>query len=155
MKKLAVAAASIALVAALTGCSASGAAAHTAKPTAAASATAQATQTHAQACTVVMDKLRSLSSMQSDLASAMTDPAKAQAMLDTMASTFTSMDSSVTNPEVKAKTSAVASAFTDYATYIKKVQATPSSLDTNELTAKLKALSSASTAVGQECAGGK
>jgi hypothetical protein len=65
------------------------------------------------------------------------------------------MDSEVTNPAVKAKTSAVASAFTDYAAYIKTVQATPSSLDTNELSTKLKALSSASTAVGTECAGSK
>lgn len=153
MKKITVAAAaSIALVAALSGCSAANTPDSTAKSTTSATATAAA-QTHAQACAVVMKTMKNLASMQGEAAQAMTDPAKAQAILDEMSSSFTSMDSGVTNPQVKAKTSAAAAAFSDYADYIKKIQADPSSVDSNVLTTKLKALSSTSTDVGKECAG--
>ncbi|MEY9952519.1 hypothetical protein [Leifsonia sp. EB34] len=154
MKKITVVAtASIALVAALSGCSASTGPDRTATPTASAAATSAADQTHAQACAVVMKTMRDLASKQGEAASAMSDPTKAKAILDEMSSSFASMDAGVTNAQVKAKTSAAAAAFSDYADYIKKVEAAPSTLDTNVFTTKLKALSTASTAVGTECAG--
>ncbi|CAM5379255.1 hypothetical protein [Leifsonia shinshuensis] len=153
MKKISVvAAASIALVAALSGCSASDAPTVTATPTASATATAAA-QTHAEACAIVMKTMRELASKQGEAASAMSDPSKAQAILDEMSASFASMDSGVNNAEVKVKTSAAAAAFSDYADYIKKIQADPTTVSTDVLTTKLKALSSASTAVGTECAG--
>lgn len=152
MKKISVvAAASIALVAALSGCSAANTPGSTATATTTTTAKAAA-QTHAQACAIVMKTMKDLASKQGEAVSAMSDPSKAQAILDEMSSSFSSMDSSVTNAQVKTKTSAAAAAFSDYADYIKKVQADPSSVDTNVLTTKLKALSSASTDVGKECA---
>ncbi|MEY9851771.1 hypothetical protein ABH923_001449 [Leifsonia sp. EB41] len=152
MKKISVvAAASIALVAALSGCSAS-TPARASKPTVSATTTAAA-QTRAQACAIVMKAMKDVASKQGEAAAAMSDPSKAQAILDEMTASFASMDSGVTNPEVKVKSHAAAAAFTDYADYIKKIQADPSSVDTNVLTTKLKTLSTASTAVGTECAG--
>ncbi|GAA4142641.1 hypothetical protein GCM10023068_13210 [Leifsonia shinshuensis] len=97
--------------------------------------------------------MRELASKQGEAASAMSDPSKAQAILDEMSASFASMDSGVNNAEVKVKTSAAAAAFSDYADYIKKIQADPTTVSTDVLTTKLKALSSASTAVGTECAG--
>ena len=152
MKKISVvAAAAIALAAALGGCSASNTPDSAATPTASATATAAA-QTHAEACAIVMKTMQELASKQGEAASAMSDPAKAEAILDEMSSSFSSMDSDVTNAQVKAKTSATAAAFSDYADYVKKVQADPSSVDSNVLTTKLKTLSSTSTDVGKECA---
>ncbi|MFE4467609.1 hypothetical protein ACFRFH_02230 [Leifsonia sp. NPDC056824] len=151
MKKISVvAAASIVLVAALSGCSAS-TPARASKPTPTATSTAAA-QTHAQACAIVMKTMKDLASKQGEAAAAMSDPSKAQQILDEMSASFASMDSGVTNPAVKVKTHAAAAAFTDYADYIKKVQADPSTVDTKVLTAKLTTLSDTSTAVGKECA---
>lgn len=150
-KTTVVVAASIALVAALSGCSATSTPTRTATPTPSATATAAA-QTHAQACAIVMKTMKDLASKQGEAASAISDPSKAQAILDEMSASFASMDSAVTNPTVKAKTSAAAAAISDYADYLKKIQADPSSADTTVLTTKLKTLSTTSTAVGTECA---
>lgn len=142
------AAAVLATVLALAGCSAGGSS--PAKDGAGKPA-APAAQTHDQACKIVEDGFKKVADLQGEVSSVMGDPSKASALLDKLDAQVRAIDDKVGNADVKKVTSQAATAIDDYATYIKKAIGDPTSIDVSDVQKKAQDLGTKFTAVQKEC----
>lgn len=157
--RFSIAAAVLATVVTLTGCSAAAPkASSTPTPSASASASASASvsapasQTHAEACAVVTNGFTSVAKLQGEAASVMNDPSKAAALLKKVDVAVQSIDQKVGNVDVKKVTSSAATAIHDYAAYIDKAISDPTSIDVTAVKSKAEALAAKFQAVQAECA---
>jgi hypothetical protein len=143
------AAAVLATVLAVTGCTAGGS---PDPSTTTAVARPPATQSHEEACAIVNDGLQAAVALRDRASQVMGDPAKASALMDELAGKVRSIDEKIGNADVVKVTSDAATATDEFAKYIRDAISNPLSVDVTQVQTKAQELGAKYDAVQKECA---
>ncbi|MFF1878286.1 hypothetical protein [Leifsonia sp. NPDC058230] len=143
------AAAVLAAVFALTGCTADG---PSNPSTTAAVQRPPATQTHEEACGIVNDGLQAALALRDRAGEVVGDPAKASALMDELADKVKTMDEKIGNADVVKVVSDARNATDEFAKYIRDAISNPLSVDVTKVQTKAEELGAKYEAVQKECA---
>ena len=143
------AAAVLAALFAVTGCTADGSSGTGTTPAVARPA---ASQSHQAACAIVIAGLKDAVAIRDRASGVMDDPAKASALMDELAGKVRSIDEKIGNPDVVKVVSGARTATDEFAKYLRDAISNPLSVDITKVKTKAEELGAKYEALQKECA---